>query len=104
MVDTNTIGCSASRAAWLESVRNEPLANQVSTVVWHLVPVPVLAHRGVAAVAAVSHLVAEAARGREGHLLVLVQSYPALRVRLMQSSKLFVGIRHYICIAESFFQ
>ena len=76
----------------------------VPAVVRHLVPGPVHAHGGAAAVAAVSHLVPEAARGSEGHLLVLVQSYPALRVRLMQSSKLFVGIRHYICIAESFFQ
>ena len=64
----------------------------------------ILATGWVTSVAAVSHLVPEAARGCEGHLLVLVQSYPALRVRLVESSKLFVGVRHYIGIAERFFQ
>ena len=103
MVDTNTIGCSAIRAARLESVRNEPLANQVSTVVWHLVPVPVLAHRGVAAVAAVSHLVAEAARCRECHDPVLVHGNPAVRVRLVKSSQLFISVWHDVRIAKCVF-
>ena len=76
----------------------------VPAVVRHLVPGPVHAHGGAAAVAAVSHLVPEAARGREGHLLVGVHGDPALRVRLVKSSQLFVGVRHYIGIAERFFQ
>ena len=77
----------------------------VPAVVRHLVPGPIHAHGGAAAVAAVSHLVPEAARGREGHLLlVVVHGDPALRVRLVESSQLFVGVRHYICIAERFFQ
>ena len=78
---------------------------KIAAVVGHLVRGPVLADGGVAAVAAVSHLVPEAARGREGHLLlVVVHGDPALRVRLVESLKLFVGVRHYICIAERFFQ
>ena len=77
---------------------------KIAAVVGHLVRDPVHAHGGVAAVAAVSHLVPEAARGREGHLLVGVHGDPALRVRLVQSTQLFVGVRHYIGIAERFFQ
>ena len=65
---------------------------------------PVLAHGGVAAVAAVSELVPEAARGRVGHGPVAVERNPALGVRLVKSTQLFVGICHDINIAKGFFQ
>ena len=76
---------------------------EVAAVVGHVLG-PVLAHRGVAAVAAVSELVAEAARGRVGHDLVAVEGNPAVRVRLVKSTQLFVWVRHDIGITKSFFQ
>ena len=76
---------------------------EVATVVGNVLG-PVLAHGGVAAVAAVSELVAEAARGRVGHDPVVVEGNPALRVRLVKSAQLFVGIWHDIGITKSFFQ
>ena len=87
----------------MKSVWNEPLASQVAAVVGNLVLVPVHAHRGVAAVAAVSHLVAEAARGRECHDPVLVHGNPAVRVRLVKSSQLFISVRHDVRIAKCVF-
>ena len=76
---------------------------EVAAVVGHVLG-PVLAHSGVAAVAAVSELVAEAARGRVGHGPVAVEGNPALGVRLVKSTQLFVWVWHDIGITKSFFQ
>ena len=78
-----TISCTAVRAARFESVWDEPLADQVTAVVGHLVQGPVLAHLGAAAVAAVSQLVPEAARGHERHLPILVHGNSSVRVHFM---------------------
>ena len=75
---------------------------EVAAVVGYVLG-PVLAHLGVAAVAAVSELVAEAARGRVGHGPVAVEGNPALGVRLVKSTQLFVGVWHDIGIAKSLF-
>ena len=75
---------------------------EVAAVVGHVLG-PVLAHGGVAAVAAVSELVAEAARGRVRHDPVVVEGNPALGVRLVKSAQLFVRVGHDIGIAKSFF-
>ena len=100
----HTIGCSAVGAARFEAVWDEPLTDHVSAVVRYLVLGLVLALDGVAAVAAVSLLVAEAARGREGHDPTVVHCNSAVRVCLMKSSKLFVCVWHYVRIAKSFLQ
>ena len=64
----------------------------------------VLALFWAASVAAMSELVSEAAGGHEGHNLVLAHSDPAVRIRLMKSSQLFIHIWHNVCIKESFFK
>ena len=76
---------------------------EVAAVVGHVLG-PVLALGGVAAVAAVSLLIAEAARGREGHHPILVHGYPSIGVSLVKSSQLFICIWHDIGIEKSFFQ
>ena len=103
MVNTLAKGCSAFGPTRIEPVGDEPLSQHVAAVVGDVLG-PVLAHRGVAAVAAVSGHVAEAARGRVGHDPVVVEGNPALRVRLVKSAQLFVGIWHDIGITKSFFQ
>ena len=103
MVYTLAKGCSAVGPTRSEPIWNEPLSMHVSTVVGHVLG-PVLAHRGVAAVAAVSGHVAEAARGRVRHDPVVVEGNPALGVRLVKSVQLFVGVWHDIGITKSFFQ
>ena len=77
---------------------------KIAAVVGHLVRGPVLAHRGVAAVAAVSHLVPEAGGGCEGHDPVFIHCNTAIGVCFMESSQLFVRVWHYIGIAKCFFQ
>ena len=99
-----TISCTAVRATRFESVWDEPLADQVTAVVGHLVRGPVLAHLGAAAVAAVSQLVAEPGGGRKGHPPILVHGNSSIWVRLMKSAQLFVGIWHDISIAKGLFQ
>ena len=103
MVNTLAKGCSAFGPTRIEPVGDEPLSQHVAAVVGHVLG-PVLAHRGVAAVAAVSGHVAEAARGRVRHDPVVVEGNPALRVRLVKSAQLFIGIWHDIGITKSFFQ
>ena len=98
-----TISCTAVRAARFESVWDEPLADQVTAVVGHLVQGPVLAHLGAAAVAAVSQLVLEAAGSGESHDPVLVHGHSALGVRLVKSTQLSVGVKHDVGITKGFF-
>ena len=102
MVNTLAKGCSAVGPTRIEPIGDEPLSVEVPAVVGHVLG-PVLAHGGVAAVAAVSGHVAEAARGRVGHDPVVVEGNPALGVRLVKSAQLFVGVGHDIGIAKSFF-
>ena len=104
MVNALTKSCSALGPTRFKTVRNEPLAELVTAVVGHLVRGPVLAHRGVAAVAAVSHLVPEAGGGCEGHDPVFIHCNTAIGVCFMESSQLFVRVWHYIGIAKCFFQ
>ena len=99
-----TISCTAVRAARFESVWDEPLADQVTAVAGHLVRGPVLAQLGAAAVAAVSHLIAEPGGAHEGHPPILVHGNSSIWVRLVKSTQLFVGICHDINIAKGFFQ
>ena len=75
---------------------------EVATVVGNVLG-PVLAHGGVAAVAAVSELVPEAARGRVGHGPVAVEGNPAVRVCFVKSTQLFVGVLHDVGITKSLF-
>ena len=102
MVYTLAKGCSAVGPTRIEPIWNEPLSMHVSTVVGHVWD-PLLALGGMAAVAAVSGDVAEAARGRVGHDPVVVEGNPALGVRLVKSAQLFVRVGHDIGIAKSFF-
>ena len=103
MVNTLAKGCSAFGPTRIEPVGDEPLSQHVAAVVGHVLG-PVLAHRGVAAVAAVSHLIPEAGGGREGHDPVFIHCYTAIGVCFMESSQLFVRVWHYIGIAKCFFQ
>ena len=98
-----TISCTAVRAARFESVWDEPLADQVTAVVGHLVRGPVLAHLGVAAVAAVSELVAESTSLREGHDPVAVHGNSSIGIRFMKGTKFSVGICHNVGITKFFF-
>ena len=75
----------------------------VPAVVGHLVRGLVHAHGGVAAVAAVSQLVPQAARGHERHLPILVHGNSSVRVHFMKSAQLFVCVHHDIRITKSFF-
>ena len=75
---------------------------EVATVVGNVLG-PVLAHGGVAAVAAVSELVPEAACGRVGHGPVAVEGNPAVRVCFVKSTQLFVGVLHDVGITKSLF-
>ena len=102
MVYTLAKGCSAVGPTRIEPIWNEPLSMHVSTVVGHVWD-PLLALGGVAAVAAVSLLIAEAARGREGHHPILVHGYPSIGVSLVKSSQLFISVRHDVRIAKCVF-
>ena len=102
MVYTLAKGCSAVGPTRIEPIWNEPLSMHVSTVVGHVWD-PLLALGGVAAVAAVSGHVAEAARGRVGHGPVAVEGNPAVRVCFVKSTQLFVGVLHDVGITKSLF-
>ena len=105
MIHTNAKRCSAVGATAGEPIGDEPLPVPRAVVRdrGHVLG-PVLALLRAASVAAMSELVSEAAGGHEGHNLVLAHSDPAVRIRLMKSSQLFVHIWHDICIKESFFE
>ena len=102
MVNALTKSCSALGPTRFKTVRNEPLAELVTAVVGHLVRGPVLAHRGVAAVAAVSELVAESTSLREGHDPVAVHGNSSIGIRFMKGTKFSVGVCHYIGITKFF--
>ena len=103
MVNALTKSCSALGPTRFKTVRNEPLAELVTAVVGHLVRGPVLAHRGLAAVAAVSELVAESTSLREGHYPVAVHGNSSVGICFMKGTKFSVGVCHYIGITKFFF-
>ena len=105
MIHTSTECCSAVGPTNDEAIWDEPLLVPRAVVRdrCHVLG-PVLALLWAASVAAMSELVSEAAGGHEGHNLVLAHSDPAVRIRLMESSQLFIHIWHNICIKESFFE